>query len=246
MSLAAAFAAASSLDALQFSARAMGANVVARRSVWLRGEGDSASIACLVSFPFKGEKLFGKVLEPHLVEGKDKKKVLPLGRKKSAKRQQTFHSQGFSFCSKETSRDLGPDGIKIVYSPDQGTPTLPISLPIKGPKTSPQPDSQLMGRPLPVGARLLAFADCWREITSDAWVLQMVRLGYALKFAQIPRNHFWKVPFFRDPIKHSRKMEAIAHILEIRAIELVPVRQRGTRVYSVFFLVSKTKRTSSG
>lgn len=52
--------AAASLDVLQFSARAMSSNVVARRNMWLRGwGGDSASVACLVSFPIKGDKLLG-------------------------------------------------------------------------------------------------------------------------------------------------------------------------------------------
>lgn len=97
VSLAVDFASDSSLDALQFADKAMGSYAVARKSVWLRGwDGDAASVACLASLPFQGGKLFVKALEPHLVEGKDKKMVLPPSKKESAKRQQTFCSQGFA------------------------------------------------------------------------------------------------------------------------------------------------------
>lgn len=81
ISLAAALTADSSYDARQLSARAMAPNVAARRNIWLRQwDGDSSSVSGLVGVPFKGEK-FGEALEPFLIETKDKREVLPSGRK---------------------------------------------------------------------------------------------------------------------------------------------------------------------
>lgn len=77
ISLAAAFAADSSLDMMHYYARAMAANTTTRHSIWLRSwSGNSGSQAKLIGAPFEGGKLFGSSLEPLLMEAKDKRKVL--------------------------------------------------------------------------------------------------------------------------------------------------------------------------
>lgn len=82
ISLASAFVSNSSYDTLQFSARALATNAVARQHLWLRQwEGDSASLSRVVNIPFKGGKLFGQDLESLLIESKGKRKVLPSGKK---------------------------------------------------------------------------------------------------------------------------------------------------------------------
>lgn len=59
LSLAAGFAADSSLDALQFSAKAMASNVVAQWNVWLQyWDVDQGSQSRLLAFPFLGGKAF--------------------------------------------------------------------------------------------------------------------------------------------------------------------------------------------
>lgn len=88
-------------------------------------------------------------------------------------------------------------------------------------------------------ARLLAFAESWNSITSDSCALQMVQRGYSLEFRRFPRDQYWPLLVSRDPHKHQLKMEAIRHLIHIRAIKPMLVKQRGTRVYSVFFLVPK-------
>lgn len=81
--------------------------------------------------------------------------------------------------------------------------------------------------------------DFWGAVTDDCWVLQMVREGYHLEFLKTPQDRFWKVPPSQDPVQNHNILAAISHLIQIRAIEEVPRDQRGTRVYSVFFLVPK-------
>ncbi|XP_053109124.1 uncharacterized protein LOC128326401 [Hemicordylus capensis] len=71
----------SSLDCLQHAARSMAAGVEVRRGLWLKHwRVDSKSKSALAATTFKGAKLFGESLEPVLVETRDKKKAMPVGR----------------------------------------------------------------------------------------------------------------------------------------------------------------------
>lgn len=73
-----AFAADASGDTLQFAAKAMSADVAARRFTCLRSwDVDTASLAKVVSVHFQGTKLFGEALDPLLVETRGKRKILP-------------------------------------------------------------------------------------------------------------------------------------------------------------------------
>lgn len=101
------------------------------------------------------------------------------------------------------------------------------------------PDGGPSADPGHIGARLLGFAPCWRGSTSDAWIIQTVSQGYRIEFLCRPPHRFWPTPFSSDPAKHSQKMQAIQHLLDIQAIEPVPTTQARRGVYSVFFLVPK-------
>lgn len=104
LSLATSFMADSTQDSLQFAAKAMASNVVARRSVWLRHwEVDQGSQSRLAAFPFMGEKLFGQTLDPLLVENKDKRKVLPTNKRDFPKQKPaSFFRPRSSFRSRDS------------------------------------------------------------------------------------------------------------------------------------------------
>lgn len=73
------YSADASLDAAKFAAKAMASMVTSRRLLWLLPwHADLKSKWKLASAPYKGADLFGAALEPILVEGKDKWKVLPV------------------------------------------------------------------------------------------------------------------------------------------------------------------------
>lgn len=92
MALASAAAADCAYDAMQLVARSMGLSVMARRHIWLRNwQGDPLSSSRVVNLSFKGEKLFGKDLEPLLVEDSEKRKVLP-SKKVQTKKSYPFRS----------------------------------------------------------------------------------------------------------------------------------------------------------
>lgn len=76
--MAAAFAANSSLDALQCSASALATNAMRNmRNIWLRYLfPDQGSKARLAAAPFVDSRLFGPVLDPHLLENEEGCKVL--------------------------------------------------------------------------------------------------------------------------------------------------------------------------
>lgn len=103
--IAAAFIADSSLDAVQFMAKSMVSSVEARRNIWLHHwKVDQGSQNHLAAFPFAGSKLFGdQVLDPLLVENRDKCKVLPAAEKDVSKSRapSSFRVSQHSFRSKD-------------------------------------------------------------------------------------------------------------------------------------------------
>lgn len=93
----AAFASDATADTVQFSTCAIAASMTVRCNTWLHHwDMDAAAQSKVVSIPFKGEKLFGEVLELLLVETKRKKKALPMQEKTT--RPQSSQS-GRPFCS---------------------------------------------------------------------------------------------------------------------------------------------------
>ena len=78
-----------------------------------------------------------------------------------------------------------------------------------------------------VGGRLAHFVSEWEAITSDAFVLNIVRNGYALKFdidgppALSRRPISFGVP--RDPLKVAGIRAAVQAMMEKNAVEVVRI-----------------------
>ncbi|XP_013923459.1 PREDICTED: dnaJ homolog subfamily C member 13 [Thamnophis sirtalis] len=86
------FAADATLSAAKFVSLALVSNVASRRLLWLRHwQADVKSMWHLASMPFKGSALFGSVLDPILIETRDKRKVLPSTGDRAHRRQQPYN-----------------------------------------------------------------------------------------------------------------------------------------------------------
>lgn len=79
----------------------------------------------------------------------------------------------------------------------------------------------------------------WTRSTSDEWSLEIVSQGYTIEFLSLPPDCFLCSPSGNRPSKRRILQQAIHHLLEIHAVERVPKEQRGTGVYSIFFVVPK-------
>ncbi|XP_078544267.1 uncharacterized protein LOC144829009 [Lissotriton helveticus] len=88
-----------------------------------------------------------------------------------------------------------------------------------------------------VGGRVTKYLQNWSRITSDRWVLNIIRKGHTLEFTQVPPPK----PLAAIPSKHQRLLRLeVQQMLRKGAIEPVPSNQRGQGFYSRFFLVRKT------
>ena len=107
------------------------------------------------------------------------------------------------------------------------------------PKVSPRSNPFLPPQPpmpeVPVGARLLHFANRWLQITSDAWVHSLVTKGLTFHFEKRP-------PLSRVPIDlvspHPQLPDSILGLLEKQAVERVH-DPCSPGFYSRLFLVQK-------
>lgn len=91
----------------------------------------------------------------------------------------------------------------------------------------------------PIGGHFGIFADQWEKTTTDAWVKETITSGLALKFLTVPRV-FVCCPKSRDTTKRRFMETAIQHLIDIAAVEPVPVSEQGTGYYSMPFVVQKT------
>lgn len=92
----------------------------------------------------------------------------------------------------------------------------------------------------PIGGRLSLFFHQWESSISDAWVLSTIRSGLYLKFNSLPPPVFLACPVSRDRTKWELVSSAISHLLDIKAIQLVPPTQQGLGFYSRLFIVPKS------
>ncbi|XP_039205354.1 lamina-associated polypeptide 2, isoforms alpha/zeta-like [Crotalus tigris] len=84
-----------SLHTARYTARTIAAGISARRLLWLRNwRADTKAKWRLASKPYTGGHLFGKALEPYLIEGKDKRKTLVNSARKGDKHSGNSLSQG--------------------------------------------------------------------------------------------------------------------------------------------------------
>lgn len=114
--------------------------------------------------------------------------------------------------------------VDLLQVSPRGTPFLP----------PPPPRSDI-----PVGARLLHFAEAWNKITQDPWVLKIVREGYVIPFHHKPPLSTVPILFGSD---HPFLPEAIQGLLNKGAVERVHQPQT-PGFYSRLFLVPKKNGT---
>ncbi len=95
----------------------------------------------------------------------------------------------------------------------------------------------------PVGGRLSLFLPAWQRLTSDRFVLEVVRQGYSLPFVNIPPLSRIPVetPLPRLRLKREALWEEVASLLTKGAVETVQLSQDQGGFYSHYFLA--TKRT---
>lgn len=99
---------------------------------------------------------------------------------------------------------------------------------------------------LPIGGRLLHFSRQWETPTTNAWVLQIVRLDLTLEFLSSPPNRFIMFPVSNNPEKRWLMDAQIQHLLDICAIEPVPAEQRGIDSTHSFFWCQRVPGTEGG
>ena len=113
-------------------------------------------------------------------------------------------------------------------------PRLLSTPPLEGEFQIPLPNS-------PVGGRLALFLDQWGEITTDSWVLSIIRGGLDLQFKRRPPLSVTPIPFSvpSDPQRVLLLDTEVSTLLQKAAIELVPPSALDPGFYSRIFLVPK-------
>ena len=80
--------------------------------------------------------------------------------------------------------------------------------------------SPIDGQAIPVGGRLQRFASEWEAVTSDPWVLSVVRGGYRLEFTASPPP-FWGIKATtvpREPAKRAALLQEVEALIRKNAV----------------------------
>ncbi|XP_073441685.1 uncharacterized protein [Dendrobates tinctorius] len=215
---AAAFLADTSADSMRLTARAAGLSNAARRALWLKGcPGDLQSKAKLCSLPCDGQFLFGKNLDEILEKAGDKK---GFPRFQGDQRRPPFRRGKFN-----RGRPLGDRKRKSLDS-CSGEPLHP--------QKSPLNDAGI-----PVGGRLMLFGQAWENISSNTWILNIIKEGLKFPFFQQPRASFVVTPV-RKGVEEQLALEAeILSLLDKHVLIEVPRGQERRGFYSPLFLIKK-------
>ena len=98
-----------------------------------------------------------------------------------------------------------------------------------------------MSRALVVRGRLCHFADSWKEVTADSYVLSIVREGYRLQFERQPplRDQPRYIPLPHSPLKRAALRAEVEGLLVKGAIRRVHPAHLSPGFYSHMFLVPK-------
>ena len=104
--------------------------------------------------------------------------------------------------------DLVPE-VEVVAPPREEPPPL-RNTEVQTPLPLPLPN-------IPVGGRLVHFAQNWAEITDDKWVLSLVRKGYRISFLERPILSPNPI-FFQQPLSQHLE-EEVASLLSKGAVE---------------------------
>jgi len=100
-----------------------------------------------------------------------------------------------------------------------------------------QGDTYGLREEIPVSGRLSYFLPFWEKITSDQWVLEVVKHGYRLNLEGSPPFTGCHRTRLRDG--QAALSEEVASLLDKSAVEKVPPDQERTGFYSTYFLVPK-------
>ena len=95
---------------------------------------------------------------------------------------------------------------------------------------------------IPVGGRLTLFLDNWKKITSDQWVLSVIKEGYKLEFLSIPLPTGIR-PTVVPVLDQELISQEIDSLLQKDCIEKVKAQNALDGFYSTFFLVPKKNGT---
>lgn len=90
---------------------------------------------------------------------------------------------------------------------------------------------------LPVGGRLTHFLPFWEKLTSDDWVLGIIRRGYRMELIKTPPFSGVRVTPLRNG--GSVLLEEMGDLRAKSAVEPVPLGQKGIGFYSTYFTVPK-------
>ena len=96
---------------------------------------------------------------------------------------------------------------------------------------------------IPVGGRLTLFLDNWKKITSDQWVLSVIKEGYKLEFLSIPLPRRVR-PTVIPVLDQELISQEIDSLLQKDCMEKVNAQNAQDSFYSTFFLVPKKNGTT--
>ncbi|CAJ0924141.1 unnamed protein product [Ranitomeya imitator] len=95
------------------------------------------------------------------------------------------------------------------------------------------------GNPSRVGGRLLLFSEVWLSVVDDAWVREIVTLGYKIDFSLSPGRRFLLSRPPKQPSHLSGLLQAVDSLLASGVVVPVPYRERFSCFYSNLFVVSE-------
>ncbi|XP_061491494.1 uncharacterized protein LOC133388926 [Rhineura floridana] len=247
----AAFVADATLDANQLAARALAAQVVARRTLRLHHwQADSTPRVNLSRAPYAGSLLFGEeALRAVLVDPKDTRKPVLATVKKSSTDplDVSLHIARLSpFGERSPGDEAAISQHLISAQPEEaGIDVSSVEVSTRAAEATQRPHTGEglanadNTNAIPVGGRLLLFAEHWLPLTQVPWIRALFCYGYAIEFWAILPNKFYPSPCPRALDRHCIMQTAIHHLLDIEAIEPVPTAERSEGVYSLLFAVPK-------
>ena len=90
-----------------------------------------------------------------------------------------------------------------------------------------------------MGGRLTHFLSGWKKVTTDRWVLNIIREGLKLEFISTPIQVGLRETKFKTFKENEIVKNELMDLLSKQAIERVPPSQEGLGYYSTIFLVPK-------
>ena len=100
-----------------------------------------------------------------------------------------------------------------------------------------QRDTYCLKPQVPVGGRLSLFLPFWQSITTDQWVLQVVKHGYRLEFESPPVSTGRRKTVLQ--LGEYDMSGEVSGLYDNCSVRYVPPDQVDTGVYSTYFLVDK-------